>query len=159
MRVRQSASFGISSLSVTPDEITSRVQLVPDETKAKGSRFAEPKPVPRFHLWRVRSGCPETVELSDHFAALVARIEPFAPQIRAFLDSSDADGQFSIVRKFEAGPELDTIVDVGRVGPGYLERIRGQHPLLGFHLDQHILDLANGLGVGFDFDEYGDEYE
>ncbi len=144
---------------VNPDAITSRVQLVPDETKAKGSRIAGPTPVPRFHLWTVKSGCPETADLNAHLSALAAKIEPYARLIRTFLDSSEADGQFSIVRKFEAGPELDAIVDVGRYGPGNLERLRGQHPLLGFHLDREVIDLATSLGVDFDFDEYGDEFE
>ena len=144
---------------MNPDAITSRVQLVPDETKAKGSRITDPKPIPRFHLWTVKSGCPETAELNDHLSALVAKIEPYTSLIRAFLDSSDADGQFNVVREFEAGPELDGIVDVGRYGPGNLERLRGQHPLLGFHLDRDVLDLASSLGVDFDFDEYGDEFD
>jgi hypothetical protein len=133
--------------------------VTPDETKAKGSRAAGPKPLPRFHLWTVQSGFPDTAELNDHLAALASKISPFIQHIRSFLDSSDAHGQFSIVRKFESGSELETIVDVGRNGPGNLERLRGQHPLLGFHLDREIVDLAHDLGVDFDFDEYGDEYE
>jgi hypothetical protein len=148
----------MSSLTVSPDEITARTQLSPDETKVRGSSVAW-QDFPRFHLWTVRSGCPDTADLDTHFAALVERIAPCTSQIRAFLESSDSEGCFSVVRKFEAGPELDAIADIGRIGPGNLERLRGQHPLLGFALDGATLDLAHTLGVGFGFDEYGDEYE
>jgi hypothetical protein len=61
-----------------------------------------------------------------------------------------------VVRRFEAGAEDEHIVEPGR-SVGRLERLRGQHPLLGFGLDRDILDLATRLGVGFGFDEYGDE--
>jgi Domain of unknown function (DUF4279) len=158
MRVRQYACFRISSPSVSPHEITSRLLLEPDEVKPKGSRIAGPSPVPRVHLWKMMSGCADTSPLDEQFAALVARLEPREREIQRFLSSSDAQGWILAVRRFEAGAEDDAIVEPGRLLGG-LERLRGQHPLLGFALDGRIVELAARMHVGFDFDEYGDEYE
>ena len=158
MRVRQYACFSISSPSVPPDEITSRLLLEPDEAKPKGSRIGGPSPVPRVHLWKMMSGRADTSPLDEHFAALLARLEPREQEIQTFLSSSDAHGWIRAVRRFEAGAEDDNIVEPGRLVGG-LERLRGQHPLLGFALDVRIVELAARMHVGFDFDEYGDEYE
>lgn len=158
MQVRQYAYFGISSSTITPEDITAAVGLQPDRARPMGSRSEGPPPFPRFHLWDLRSECPDTADLNAHFTSIVSRLRGSEDRIRAFLASADGDGQITVVRKFDPGPEDQAIIEPGRLVDG-LERLRGQHPLLGFHLDADVLNLAVRLGVEIDFDEYGDEYE
>ena len=158
MRVRQYVYFGIASEALTPDAISAAVGLQPDESRPKGSRRPGPPPIPRRHLWKLRSGVPETADLNDHFAALVAKLAGYEDRIEALLDTEDADGGFQVVRHFDPGPEDEAIIEPGRLVDGF-ERLRGQHPLLSFHLEEEWLAVAVKLGGGIDFDEYGDEYE
>ena len=158
VRVRQYVCFAISSPSIPPDAITGLLLLEADEVKPKGSRIAGPSPVPRAHLWKLMSGRADTSSLIEHIAALMAKLEPREHEIQTLLSSSDADGWIRAVRRFGAGAEDDDIVEPGRLVGG-LERLRGQHPLLGFALDHRTIELAARMHVGFDFDEYGDEYE
>ena len=95
--------------------------------------------------------------LNDHFGALLAKLHPHTDTIRDFLARADADGVIPVHRIFSAGAEDDDIIEPGRV-IGEAERLRGQHPLLGFVLDHNLIDFAAHTRVVFDFDEYGDEY-
>ena len=159
MEVRQYAYFGMSSLLVDPDAMSEAVGVAPDETQMIGSKRDWPQPIPRFHLWSVRSGLPDTIPLDGHFAALVTKLESHAARIRGFLANTDAGACLQVVRYFTPGPEdrqvlSDNIVEV----PG-MERLGGQHPLLGFKVDHSFIRLAADLGVEISFDEYGDEDE
>jgi hypothetical protein len=41
------------------------------------------------------------------------------------------------------------------VTPDGLEKLSGQHQLLGWHLDRHVLNFLSEVGAEFDADEYG----
>lgn len=147
----------MSSLLVQPEAITEAVGVVPDETRPLGSRRGWPHPIPRFNIWNLGSGLPDTAPLGDHLDALVAKLKPHAARIREFIANSDAEGGLQIVRYFTPGPEDSEVLASNIVEIPGMERLGGQHPLLGFHVDESFIRLAVDLGVEIDFDEYGDE--
>jgi hypothetical protein len=138
--------------------LTDRVGLIPDEVNLMASRHPGPKLVPRTHLWKLASGLPGTKALDEHFAALLAKLEGSAPRVRHLLDGGEASGCISVARYFEPGPEDREIIEPGQRGPGW-ERLRGQHPLVGFQILPALISYVADAGLWFDFDEYGDEDE
>ncbi len=157
--VRQYAYFGMSSLLADPDSMTHAVGLIPDETKRLGSTRDWPQPMPRAHLWKLHSGVADCRPLDEHFAALLAKVKPQVPRIREFLASSDVHARFEVVRSFTPGPEDQQVLADNTVEIPGMERMSGQHRLLGFVVDESMARLAVELGVYIDFDEYGDEDE
>lgn len=158
MRVRQHAYLLIRSDAVAPVEVTARLGLEPDRVKPRGSQAAGPPPRPRVHVWILGSGRPDDVPLEDHLDALLARLEPHVDRIGALVGAGHTTGALQIVRHFEVGAEDDAVLDPGR-GVDGLERLRGQHPLLGFHLDHRLVRFADQARLTIDIDEYGDEYD
>jgi len=158
MRVRQHAALLLRSSVLDPDEITQQLALVPDEVKAMGSRHPGPPARPAAHIWCLRSGLADDHRLDDHFEALLAKLVGSAERVRTLIGGAEVRGEFVIGRYFEPGPEEERITQPGRQ-IGDLERLRGQHPLLGFVITPGLVAYAALARLGFDFDEYGDEYE
>lgn len=158
MRVRQHAYFLVRSDVLTPVEVTAHLGLEPDKVKPRGSRATGPPPRPRMHIWILESGRPDTAPLDDHLDALLIRLEPYAEGISALLVTGHTTGVVQIVRYFEIGAEDHDVIEPGPRVEG-LERLRGQHRLLGFHLDHRLLRFAGQAQIAIDVDEYGDEYE
>ncbi len=132
--------------------------LVPDEVKAMGSRHPGPPARPVAHIWRLRSGIADDHRLDDHFEALLAKLVGSAERVRALIKGAEVGGEFVIGWYFEPGPEEERTIEPGRQNRDF-ERLRGQHPLLGFVITPGLVAYAALAGLGFDFDEYGDEYE
>lgn len=158
MRVRQHAYFLVRSDVLAPVEVTARLGLEPDRVKSRGSGATGPPPRPRAHVWILESGRPDTAPLDDHLDALLTRLEPYVERIGALFVAGHTTGVIQIVRYFEVGAEDDDVIEPGRRVEG-LERLRGQHRLLGFHLDYRLLRFAGQAQIAIDVDEYGDEYE
>ena len=59
-----------------------------------------------------------------------------------------------MVRYFDDGPEGFDVATFGVEVPDF-ERVGGQHPFLGFHLEVEQLSQLASLGLSVDFDEYG----
>jgi hypothetical protein len=157
VKVRQYAYFGIRSDTLEPHVVTTRLGFEPDNARRKGSRQPGPPPAPRVNLWDVASGLLDTEPLDAHFDALLTRLMPHTDSIKRLLADGEATGVLQVVRFTEPGPEDEAIIEPTS-GPDW-ERLGGQHPLLGFHLNTDVLRLAVDLGVEIDFDEYGDEHE
>ena len=143
-----------------PDRITAELGLTPDETAVRGSKQPGPPPLPRHHLWLLSSGVSETARLDDQLEALLERLRPSLEALHRLRSSSDVEAGLSIVRHFEPGPEAqDVLASRDANVPTELQVLRGQHPLLGFHLDERLLATLATAGLSLDFDEYADEFE
>ena len=155
MRVRQYAYLSLKSDDLTPDQITEIMGVPADEVKHKGSRTPGPPPVPRCHLWELRSGLPDDRPLQDHFDVLLLKIATVGERIAEFLRRSD-DGTavLQVVRNFEDGEEDFDVTTWGIEGMPF-KRLGGQHPFLGLHLDMQQLRLLVSLELEVSFDEYG----
>jgi Domain of unknown function (DUF4279) len=137
VRIRQRASFVIKSNDTRPDEITRLVEIEPDETKARGSRHQVQgsPPVPRCHLWTVRSGLDDSDAIDAHLDALLVKVGPGASAFAHLVRTTDSVGVLRLVRHFEADDEGDD--------------------QLGFHLDELILAFLREADAVLDVDEYG----
>lgn len=160
MRVRQRVYLSVSSETMPPERITADLCLTPDKTSARGSKSLGPPPLPRHHLWALFSGLPDTARLDDQLTSLLARMAPAFEALRAMVLGGDAQVSVQVVRYFEPGPEDSDVIEArdAKLHAG-LEILRGQHPLLGFHLEAEQLARLGSLGLSIDFDEYGDEHE
>ena len=158
MKVRQYVYLGIESDGVDPGVISERLGLMPDDVKLQGSKHQGPPPIPRCHIWRLNSGAGTDDPLDDHFAALRVRLGDTARRLRDLQETEEVTAVIQVVRSFEPGPEDRNINEPGRV-VGDLERLGGQHPLVGFDITPELVSYAAEAGIGFDFDEYGDENE
>ena len=156
MRVRQSASLDIMSETITAITLTEIIGLEADRQSVRGSRNDHPDPLPRFHRWSLSSGLPDTATVNDQLDGLMQRMHPRLTAIKDLLTNPEVGGGISVVRHFEEGPETEQVAGPGRT-IGSLERLAGQHPLLGFHLGDDVLAFVADLGIGLDFDEYGPE--
>jgi Domain of unknown function (DUF4279) len=159
VKVRQHADLILTSKVVEPSVISERIGLVPDEVRLMGSRHSDPPAMrPAAHIWELRSGLPDGVPLSDHFTSLLAKVDGSAERLRALLADGRVAGCIQVARHFEPGPEDPEIIEPGRQ-VGDLVRLGGQHPLVGFEIEPALVAFAAAAGLGFDFDEYGDEDE
>ena len=160
MRGRQRAFLAIVSDDLEPDEIGRALGIAADHTAPRGSIRSDPAPVPKRHVWQLFSGKPETARLDDHVAALLDRLRPIRDALRALQKSRRIDAGVVVGRHFDPGPESEEVLAERekRLSEG-LTALRGQHPLLGFHLDAEQLAELAALGLGLGLDEYGDEYE
>lgn len=150
MRIRQYAYFSLRSEDVPPDEITERIGINPDRVALRGSRIQDP-PRPAAHLWEVRCDEPG-LTVTEQVAHVIARVGPKRSAIRALVDSSaQISAWLQVVRYFDADDgeeEASTVI-------GDLEKLPGQHQLLGWHLSADALDFVRDVHAEIDVDEYG----
>jgi hypothetical protein len=132
MRVEQEVSLVIKSTSLSPDEITNRVGLDPDESVRMGSRLSiDGQPRPKSHLWIMRSGLPN-VDVEAQICTLIDRVGDHADRIGSLSDATTANFM-QVVRRYFPDPE---------------------EAELGFFLSTEIVSFLSATRSGFDFDEY-----
>jgi len=90
-------------------------------------------------------------------ARVLARLESSRSAIRDLVTTSaDVSAWLQIVRYFNTDDgeeeEEEEVIDVT---PDGLEKLSGQHQLLGWHLDRHVLNFLSEVEAEFDADEYG----
>ncbi|WP_232430429.1 DUF4279 domain-containing protein [Salinispora pacifica] len=137
-------------------EITARLGIEPDEVTTRGSRHPADPVFPAAHCWKVVCRTP-SMTVDEQIACIVDRLFGYAPLIGALVAELDrADGGpgsavLQVVRAFghPAGEPEDL------PGPiDGLEKLPGQHQLLGWHLDRPTLEFLRLTGAELDIDEY-----
>lgn len=152
MQIRQHAYVALKSDDLDADEMTSRVGTAPDDVSVMGSKTPQP-PVPACHAWIVRSSSNRPVDVM--VSELITRLRPFAPQITTLVTSGEVDAVLQVVRCLDDPDGEPENVDPRDVDGQSLEKLPGQHDLLGFHLDTDVLRFLADTGIELDVDEYG----
>ena len=159
MRILQHASFAIFSDQVTASDVTARLGVEPDEFMVRGSRSSDPE-IPRRHMWKIRCDQPGK-SVDEQIAVVMGRLTPHQEAITQLLRSIDKEGPgcggvLRVVRYFddEDGAEESPRSVVLEDGEE-LERLPGQHQLLGWHLDSDVISFLHAVGADLDVDEYG----
>jgi hypothetical protein len=152
MRVRQDAYFSLSSVDLSPEDITRAVGMEPDEVIVMASKRIEP-PVPACHTWKVVATSRGPVD--EMLAELVARIRPASSSIGDLVATGAASAVFQVVRSLDGASGEEEDLTIREIGDLRLEKLPGQHQLLGFHLDAQTLRFASDTGIEISFDEYG----
>ncbi|MCP9948405.1 DUF4279 domain-containing protein [Actinomadura madurae] len=155
MRVSQYVYFALKSTRVPATEISARLGIEADESKVRGSRLARP-PRPVAHTWRIVCRRPG-LTVDEQIAQVVDRLFEHAERIGALALELDGAGEgwpaatLQVVRMFEHpdGEEEDRPAPVGG-----LEKLPGQHQLLGWHLDGRVLEFLRLTRAELDIDEY-----
>jgi hypothetical protein len=154
MKISQRVYFAIRSETFTAAAVTAFLGTAPDEIKVHGSKRTQP-PVPVMHSWSLH--CRDRgLMLDAQIGKILARIEPLRPRLQDLAARPDVDLVLFIVRFFgdEDGEEesIDTVTtEEGAV----LERLPGQHQLLGWHLTWEQLGFLAAIRCSIDADEYG----
>jgi hypothetical protein len=162
MRIRQKAYFGIFSVTLTAADITGRLGVEPDVIAVLGNRDPQ-RSIPRHHSWRVTSEQPG-LTVADHLDIVVDRLAPYAEAIGSVVEeiaSASPDvhgvgGVLQVVRHFDDDEGEDEEISVlDQPGGGQLERLPGQHQLLGWRLSPGVIEFLGLTHAALDVDEYG----
>jgi Domain of unknown function (DUF4279) len=155
MLISQYVYFAIWSVHIPAVEVTERLGIEPDEQTIRGSKSAHPiRPV--SHCWRVVCRTPH-LTVDEQINRIVDRLLPHAVRIgelaRELERAEGAAGgsRLQVVRVFEHpdGEEEDLTSPVEG-----MEKLAGQHQLLGWHLDARMLEFLHLTGADLDIDEY-----
>ncbi|GAA4627842.1 hypothetical protein GCM10023196_041730 [Actinoallomurus vinaceus] len=155
MRVSQYAYFALSSTRMSATEITARLRVEPDEVTTRGSRIVDP-PRPVAHAWRVVCRTAH-LTVDEQIARIVDRLFEHAERIGALaaeldrVEGESGASRLQIVRVYER-PDGEEEEDVNPVEG--LEKLAGQHQLLGWHLDARALEFLRLTRAELDVDEY-----
>ncbi|MEV0427994.1 DUF4279 domain-containing protein [Micromonospora sp. NPDC050495] len=153
--ISQYVYFALSSNRMPAAEITARLGIEPDEIAVRGSRLANPAR-PASHRWKITCRKPG-LTVDEQINQVVSRLFDHAERIgelAAELDAIDggpAASMLQVVRVFEHpdGEEEDLTGPVEG-----LEKLPGQHQLLGWHVDARVLDFLRLARAELDVDEY-----
>ena len=144
LRIHQYVYFSISSEELTAQEITARIGLEADRTRARGSRHTDPD-IPRWHFWLLEAQ-DTSLSLDDQVRHLVARLLPHQDAIRDLVEEvvaaegKDSGASLNVVRDFD---HPDGVLD------------DGEFTLLGWHFDEDALRFLAHVHAVVDADEYG----
>lgn len=153
VRISQYVYFSLSSDSVTAATITARLDIEPDRISVRGARDAV-RVLPRAHRWSVYAR-RDNRPIDDMITEIVQRLDPVVGDIAALVRELPVHAQLQLVRKFD-DPEGDE--DEGtppQLAARGIEKVDGQHHLLGWHLDRQTLDFIDTVRAELDVDEYG----
>jgi hypothetical protein len=162
VRIRQYAYFAIYSDRLTPSDMTGSLGVEPDAFRIRGSKTAEP-PVPRHHSWRIDSGLPG-LTVQAHLQLIVDRLNPYADAIGILVEqiesteesSPGVGGVLGVVRHFDDDEGEDEDLSMARQpGDPLLEKLPGQHQLLGWRLAPSVISFLMATRSALDIDEYG----
>ncbi|RKN22131.1 DUF4279 domain-containing protein [Micromonospora musae] len=155
MLISQYAYFALKSASVPASEIAARLGIESDGAVIRGSRRPANPVIPAAHCWQVVCRTPG-MTVDEQISHIVDRLFVHAPQIgvlAAELDRTDGSGSavLQVVRVFE--PPAGEPEDLSGQVDG-LEKLPGQHQLLGWHVDRRTLEFLRLTGAELDIDEY-----
>ncbi|MDG4791801.1 DUF4279 domain-containing protein [Micromonospora sp. WMMD1102] len=155
MRVHQYVYFALASRQVPAADITARLGIEPDEVKIRGSRRIQP-PIPASHTWRIVCRKPgltvheQINQILDRLHAHADRIGDLAAELDQ-IEGSPGSSVLQVVRVLEHPDGEDEDLTSPVEG---LEKLPGQHQLLGWHLDARALDFLRRTHAELDIDEY-----
>ena len=152
VRIRQYATFTLFSGSMTAGEITARLMVEPDKIRTRGSRQAAP-PVPAHHAWKIVCD-HRSLTVEGQVGQVIDRLRPHQDAIAELVrePAADCTAQLNLVRYFgdDDGEEEERSSPDSR-----LQKIPGQHQLLGWHLDRGTIAFLAAVHAEIDVDEYG----
>lgn len=155
MRIRQYVYLALRSEVLTAAEMAERVGLAADRSQVRGSEVAGPKPRPRCHSWQIV--CEEPgLTVDEQIERVVERVGAHRQAIRDLVSEEPVTVTLQAVRKLGAwlgddeGEEEDLSAGVDGV-----EKLPGQHQLLGWHLSTEAMAFLLEIGAELDVDEYG----
>jgi Domain of unknown function (DUF4279) len=147
--VNQYVYFAVSSSSTSATEMAAVLGLDPDETTVRGSRIAEPNPIPVLHRWKIVCREPDLC-VDEQIAQVLQRLAPHTAAIAALagqLDTEDESGPsavLEVVRYFNKQATHHDPRDTRTEPPN----------LFGWHLDREVLDFLHATRAVLDVDEY-----
>jgi len=150
VKIKQYVQFVVFSDALEPEEISRRIGLAADRTATRASRISAP-PRPVTNIWELRSeGAGLAVD--EHITRLVERLQPVRNALVSLRDApSDVTTRLEVVRYFNTDDGEDEVIDVANG----LEKLAGQHQLLGWTLTAEVMDFFRDLGANLWVDEYG----
>jgi hypothetical protein len=153
LRISQYVYFALKSETVSAATITACLGVEPDSVSERGFRRSMP-PLPACHRWAIECRQPG-LTVDEQAAQVLNRVRPLVEPIRTLTTTGDVSAVLQVVRYFnreEGEPERHApVVGNGRV----LQRLAGQHQLLGWHLAVDDLSFLASIPADLDIDEYG----
>lgn len=154
MKVSQRVYLDISSETVPAAAVTAFLGMEPDELQVRGAKRAAP-PVPVWHSWSVH--CSDRgLKIDAQIEKVLERVEPIRSRLVVLASGQDVSVRLVIVRYFddedgEEQPFEAAITKDGRL----LEKLPGQHQLLGWYLSDEQLGFLAQIRCSIWADEYG----
>lgn len=156
MRIRQYAYFVLCSSVVSAAEMAARVGMEPDKVSVRGSRKADP-PRPVSHAWSIV--CKDRgLTADDQIGRIIERLQPCRNQVVALsqeLAAHDPEHGGAVLRVVRYFDDPDGEEEEFSPPEAALQKIAGQHQLLGWVLDRTVLEFLLATGAYLDVDEYG----
>jgi len=111
-----------------------------------GSRSADP--------WQLVAE-QQSARVDDQLLGIIGRLWPVAERIRSLVDDGTCTATLQVVRRFNDPEGEEERLDTVSAELGKLEKLPGQHQLLGWHIGQEVIDFVSATGAEIDLDEYG----
>ncbi|MFD9223473.1 DUF4279 domain-containing protein [Streptomyces sp. NPDC060064] len=141
MTLRQYTYFAMFSYHVSAAEMTSQLDITPDEVSVRGSRHTDP-PVPVNHVWQIACRDPG-LRVDEQIAQILNRLQPHTDRISEVVSRLANHG---------GGAVLQVVRYFNDINP---DQLPSDAPnLFGWHLDRNVLDFLTATGAELDIDEY-----
>lgn len=150
MKIRQHTYFAIKSRDLSAEEVERRLGISPDRVLVAGRNSRDPLR-PAAHSWELV--CDRThLTVEEQVRQLVARLQPARAAISNLASAEGVVMVLQVVRYFndEAGDQDDNSPAIDG-----MEKLPGQHHLLGWHLDADSIRFLAEAKADVDIDEYG----
>ena len=155
MRIKQYVYFALKSEHVTAAAMAEQIGLAADEVSVRGSRIARPRPKPFVHSSKIVCDTPG-LTVDAQVDRVMERLGPYRAVIREVVgDIDDAKAVLQVVRYFGAWLADDEGEEEELTIVGDLEKLPGQHQLLGWHLRREVMEFLLDVNAEMNFDEYG----
>lgn len=150
MRITQYTCFVISCAGISAKLIDERLEIVGAELEEAGSRGSEPKR-PSMSSWSLYCRT-RGADIGDQVDELLSLLEPSRDAIKRLVLEDEAETVLQLVRYFNDGDGEQEILDVTEEG---LEKLPGQHQLLGWGFSHGVIEFLHDVHAVVDADEYG----
>jgi hypothetical protein len=149
VRIRQYSYLWLASRTLAPEALVDRVGVAPDETARRVSRFEDPRTEPTTWLSYV---CDDTdLTVGDQIERILGRLADARTTLCQLVADDTVTTGLNIVRYFD--DEHGVQEQKGTVDG--LERLSGQHQLLGWHVSAQTVAFLSEVRAEIDVDEYG----